>query len=160
MLFRDPSCKWANLYIIVDSMSIKSFLRNRLPFTAVGFMLIIFLVFSCEKSDSDSFKLSNQTDQTTSVLPMTVEQSYLVDLSPTGTVSSGSIIISPGETETIYDDNIMGYKPGSDIQLYFYEVIGDSTFWSGSLLVTRNQLKQLRYHVMIEDKNLTKRKTR
>lgn len=124
------------------------------------YLFLAATVIGCEATEADSFRLSNHTKQTTSLLAMTAEQSYLFDLSPKGTVGSHSIILSPGESETVFNENILGYKPDSDLHLYFYEVIGDSTFYSGSLVVSGSQLRRWRYHILIDDEELTKSKIR
>lgn len=125
----------------------------------LGFFVSLIIAFlsSCEELDIDSMKLTNNTNQRASYLAMTVEQSRLVDLKMKGLINNETRIISSGETVTLYEEDIWGYSPGDDLRFMFYEVIGDSAYMSGSLDITHKQLRKLRFHVVIDDEELTKR---
>lgn len=126
-------------------------------FSLTLFLLISALLGSCEEFEIDSIKLSNHTSQTTYYLAMTVEQSHLIDLSPAFPINNENKkrIMPPGEMAKLYEEDIWGYTPGDDLRFYFYEVVGDSAYFSGGLDVTHKQLVKHKFHIVLDDEELT-----
>lgn len=122
--------------------------------------LMMALPLSCDKLETDAMKLTNDTSQITYYQAMTVEVSNAIDPNPIISVESThrrNRIIPSGETVTLYEEDIWGYSPGDDVAFHFYEVIGDTAYMSGVLKMTHNQLYKLRFHVVIDDEELTTR---
>lgn len=132
--------------------------------SSVVFMLFFTaLMTSCEHSQTDSLKLTNNTSQTVYFLAMTVEISTLIDLNPIIPLESDDrrkSIIAPCSTTDIDADQIMGYNSGDDIQFYFYEVISDTAYYSGGLQLTHKKLQELKFHVVFDDEQFERRKVK
>lgn len=120
------------------------------------FLLISAFLWNCEELEIDSMRLSNHTSQTTYFLAMTVEQSHLIDINPVFSINKKRVI-PPGNTATLYKENISGYNFGDDVNFFFYEVLGDSAYLSGGLELTHKQLLKQQFHIVLEDEELTTR---
>ena len=128
---------------------------------ALVILLMTLSMLSCEKFEIDSLKLTNNTSQSVYFMVMTVEISALIDLNPIFPIDNEdrrNKIITPGNTASVSENEIMGYNPGDDLQLYFYEVIRDTAYFSGGLQLTNKKLQELKFQVVLNDENLTQRK--
>lgn len=124
------------------------------------FLLIAAFLWSCEELGMNSMQLTNNTRQMTYYQALTVEASHLIDLNPAFSINTDNRekrIIPPGDTATLYEEDISGYDFGDDVKFFFYEVVGDSAYISGGLELTHKQLLKLRFHVVIDDEELTTR---
>lgn len=134
--------------------------KNNIILLTVVFPFLIAMMLNCEGFEMDSLKLTNNTSQTMSYLVMTVEQSHLVDLNSKSSLSNDTRIVSTGESDTLSEEDIWGYQPGDNIQFYFYEVIGDTAYFSGELRLTHKKLRELNFQVVIDDEELTTSKVK
>ena len=141
-------------------------LKNTVDYFNVSLIALVLLLMtlsmlSCEKFEIDSLKLTNITSQSVYYMVMTVEISTLIDLNPIFPIDSEdrrNKIITPGKTASVSENEIMGYNPGDDLQLYFYEIIRDTAYFSGGLRFTNKKLQELKFQVVLNDENLTQRK--
>lgn len=124
-------------------------------------VLMTFFMLSCEKFETDSLILMNNTSQTVYYMAMTVERSTLIDLNPIFPIDKDDRrkrVITPGTRTFVNKTDIMSYNFGDDIQFYFYEVISDTAFFSGGLQLTHKKLRELKFQVVLDDEKLTRRK--
>jgi hypothetical protein len=85
----------------------------------------------------------NQTGSSILLLVWELQASNLIDLSPSITLSDdGPLILEAGATRAFRPEEISGgFRPGDDLRVFVYEVLGETAEYRSTLTVNASRLR-------------------